>query len=335
MPAAPDQNNQQLDPHLICVDWGTTHMRAYLCAIQPDRLQLLATVNGPGIAQAKGDCARLLFTATQDWNRQYGKLPYLLSGMVGSTLGWQQVAYQACPAAVRELAEACLLFTENGHRIAIVPGVSVTNPLAQADVMRGEELQVLGWLQASAADPEQDALLCLPGTHTKWVLLQKGHIVSFVTGFSGELYALLKQHSILLGGNKNPALQQTGFDQSFAESFTEGVAQAQTDGSNLLIHQLFSVRSRQVQGLLAAEAAADYLSGLIIGSDVAAAIKSYGPHMRQGNPVAVIGSDDLCARYGLALQQFSCTSRGWRAQDVALAGYHTLYTALIERHSWS
>lgn len=329
MPAVPDALDapEKNSKHLICVDWGTTHMRAYLCAWQTDRLQLLATVNGPGIAQARGDCARHLFAASQDWTAQYGKLPYLLSGMVGSTLGWQQVAYQACPAAVQDLADSCLLFVENGHHIAMVPGVSVINPLGQPDVMRGEELQVLGWLQASGADPEQDWLLCLPGTHSKWVLLQKGRIVSFVTGFSGELYAVLNQHSILTGGNNKQAFQQT--------DFADGVAQVLSNDSNLLIHQLFSVRSRQVQGLLAPEAAADYLSGLIIGSDIAAAISTYGTHMNNTNPIVVIGSDELSSRYCLALQQFACPSSTWRAEDLVLAGYHHIYTTLVERHSWN
>ena len=169
----------------ITADWGTTNRRAYLI-----------DSSGNCVAEFEDDKGILSVpkggfeAAIAEVRERLGDKPLLLAGMVGSNRGWIEAPYVPCPAGMEDLA-AALVWPEEG-RTAIVPGVCLANP---ADVMRGEEVQLLGAYAAGTIGP--DALVCHPGTHNKWARLEGGRIARFTTVMTGELFNLLKGHSIL------------------------------------------------------------------------------------------------------------------------------------------
>lgn len=258
----------------IAVDWGTSNRRAYRMGARgledafEDELGVLAVPAGGFDAAVQTIRARL------------GELPMLMAGMVGSNRGWREAPYVPCPADASDLA-AGILWAEPG-RTGIVPGVALQG--ARPDVMRGEEVQVLGAVAAGLVPP--DCLLCHPGTHAKWILLEAGRIAGFRTRMTGELFALLKAHSILA-----PALAEEVVP---GEGFARGVADALA-GVDLLAG-LFSVRARVALGQAGDEAG--YASGLLIGVDVRAALDEGG-----GRPIALVGRPELCDLYRAALAQ--------------------------------
>ncbi len=275
-------------PALLAVDWGTTALRGALLAADGQVLAAHAAPCGllsvpPGGWQAAFDAE---FGA---WRTAHPGLPCLMAGMVGSRQGWAEAAYCACPAGLDDLARQ-LLWVQPGQ-VAIVPGLS-TEAGGMPDVMRGEETQVFGALQA-LVDPAGAHHLVLPGTHSKWVQVQGGSNTGRITGFSthmtGECYALLRQQSIL--ARMLPA--EDG--DLVPEAFDAGLAQAQQPGG--LLHHLFSVRSLALFNRADGPALASRLSGLLIGEELRAQA------LPPGVPVTVLGSVALAQHYQRALTQ--------------------------------
>jgi 2-dehydro-3-deoxygalactonokinase len=266
----------------IAVDWGTTNRRAYLLDGSGEVTQEFEDELGV-LAVPKGGFPR----AIAEVRHRLGHHPMLLAGMVGSNRGWIETPYVGCPAGVAELVRAILW---EGEDVGIVPGVSFAAPNTM-DVMRGEEVQALG---ASAGGPcGRDLLICHPGTHAKWILIRDGLIVAFRTMMTGELFSLVKQHSILAEQLQAPV--------SVDSAFLEGVGDAM-EGESLL-SGLFAVRARY---LLAGDSSgASRASGLLIGTDMIAGLK-LAPDL----PVCVVGRSELCALYAAALGQAGriCTS---------------------------
>ena len=191
--------------------------------------------------------------AVAEIRERLGDKPLLLAGMIGSNRGWKEAPYVPCPAGIDDLA-AKLVWA--GEREAIVPGVSYVGD-GRADVMRGEEVQLLGAVAAGLVDP--DGLVCHPGTHNKWATLRHGKIARFRTVMTGELFSLLKEHSILadlLQGEVEPN-----------DVFSDGARHA-----HLTTKRFRPTCSRSARGVLLGqtkkEDAASYASGLLIGTDV-------------------------------------------------------------------
>jgi 2-dehydro-3-deoxygalactonokinase len=194
-------------------DWGTSRLRLYL----RQGKSVLDRRDGPGIGSLNGASPREVFLRlVGDW-REAGPSMALLCGMVGSRNGWQEAAYAPCPAGAADIRERLLHIDADGLPVAIVPGLSCRNALGGPDVMRGEETQILGALELDPALKRGRHLLALPGTHTKWVAVEDGRIAHFVTAPVGELYALLREHSIL-------AKAAPGDDPESPEGFAQGVA---------------------------------------------------------------------------------------------------------------
>ena len=231
----------------IAVDWGTTNRRAY--RIDPSGRSSDEFEDSKGVLSTPSGGFPAAVAEIRD---RLGDLPLLLAGMVGSNRGWVEAPYLPCPVSLDELAGG---LKWPGDREAIVPGVSYLRE-GRADVMRGEEVQLLG----AAADGliGSDALVCHPGTHNKWTVLRNGGIESFRTVMTGELFNLLKEHSILtdlLAGDVAPnAAFRAGVDLGFQNAD--------------LPAELFSVRARVLLGQARGEDAAAFTSGLLIGTDV-------------------------------------------------------------------
>ena len=169
--------------HFIAGDWGTTHLRLYLCeAGGPTPPRILDARTGPGVSRVGGDFEATLFSLLGDWPAQYPGLPVILSGMVGSSLGWREAPYLPCPIAIDDIRAGGIRLLAGGLEITILAGLRATNPLGNPDLMRGEELQLLGWFASQSGRARGRHLIGLPGTHNKWAVVEEGRILTFQTG---------------------------------------------------------------------------------------------------------------------------------------------------------
>ena len=303
------------DRYFVAGDWGTSNLRLYLCRVTgTEPADVVATAAGPGIGGHDGDFEATFFDLTEEWFARHGLLPVILSGMVGSTIGWREAPYVACPASADQIAGRQLRIDARGRPIVIGAGLRCRNPFGNPDVMRGEELQLLGWMGQGAR--EGTHLIALPGTHNKWVVTQGDRVVTFLTSLSGELFALLKSHSVLLQGG------EAGFSES---AFREALAVAKETS---LLHALFSTRSRQVLGELAAADARSYLSGLLIGADVSAATLLFRSQYPALEHVHLIGEERLCSEYRIALEDHGWACTVHDPTSTAIAGYEMVYRRL-------
>ncbi|HYX48025.1 MAG TPA: 2-dehydro-3-deoxygalactonokinase [Sphingomicrobium sp.] len=261
----------------IAVDWGTTNRRAYRldsagkCEDEFEDSKGVLSVDRGGFPAAVAEIRERL-----------GDKPLLLAGMIGSNKGWIEAPYVPCPAGIDDLVQKLVLPSE---REAIVPGVSYIGN-GRADVMRGEEVQLLGAVAAGFV--ESDGLVCHPGTHNKWTVLHQHRIQSFRTVMTGELFSLLKEHSILADLLKGPV------DDN--EVFREAAKHAVFHES--LPAELFSIRASVLLGKMKREDAASYASGLLIGTDV-----RIGLQVPTGAQVMVMGRPELTKLYVAALAE--------------------------------
>ncbi|RVU07758.1 2-dehydro-3-deoxygalactonokinase [Novosphingobium umbonatum] len=285
---------------LIAIDWGTTNRRAYL--LDEDGNVVTTERDGRGLLAIEaggfaGEVAEI--------RAKLGDWPVLLAGMVGSAKGWVNVPYLACPAGLDDLAGA-LHWVEAG-RTAIVPGLSYSQGV-QGDVMRGEEVQLLGATAAGLVPA--DSLLCQPGTHCKWARMEGGRVASFATAMTGEIFALLKSHSLLSDF-------LTGAVEDGA-AFRAGVA----DGlSGRLTSLLFGVRASALLGLRSAQDSAAYTSGLLIGHDVA------GEQLAAGQPAYILSDRHLGALYSAAVEMAGGTAHLVDSHAAFVAGISHIWKA--------
>jgi 2-dehydro-3-deoxygalactonokinase len=278
----------------IAVDWGTTNRRAYAIDTEGNCIGELADDRGVLSIAAGG-----FETATGEIREKLGDRPMLLAGMIGSNRGWIEVPYVRCPAGLDELAQG-ILRSPDGSAV-LVPGVAYED--SRVDIMRGEEVQILG----AAADGEvpQDCLVCHPGTHNKWIRLEAGRIVSFRTVMTGELFNLLKAKSIL----SDLLSRQVEIGEAFLAGAREGLA-----GSGVTA-ELFETRARVLLGRMAAEDGASFISGLLIGEDVRIGLAAH-PGIR----VVAIGRPDLTALYAAALKEAGVETEQASGERAFIAG---------------
>jgi 2-dehydro-3-deoxygalactonokinase len=268
----------------IAVDWGTTNRRAYRLAADGTRGEEMEDDRGI-LSVARGGFE----AAVAEIQARLGDLPLLMGGMIGSNRGWREAPYVPCPAGLPELA-AHLEWIEP-DRIAIVPGVSFTAGDA-ADVMRGEEVQILGAYAEAIIGP--DVVVCHPGTHNKWIRLEDGRITAFRTVMTGEMFNLLREHSILADLLAGPAEPGPAFEAGVHRGLER----------DDLTAELFSVRARVLLGKAAREDAASYTSGLLIGADLRSGLAFAGER-----EIVVMARPDLARLFATALAVTGRTAR--------------------------
>jgi 2-dehydro-3-deoxygalactonokinase len=270
---------------LIAADWGTSNFRAQLVDGKGKIIDERAS--DAGIGKLSGDHEAAFERLVAGWPT----VPAIIAGMAGSRQGWREVPYDTLPLAPETLAAHLLSFTAgNGRKVAIVPGVMLRSPPRDGDVIRGEETQIVGLLQS---DPDFAGVAILPGTHSKWVKVAAGRIVDFQTYLTGEMFELLSKHSFL-----RHSVSEEGDDLSVSAEFALGVMRTAVEGLPFL-GAIFSVRARQL--LLDVPKAGNlaYLSGLIIGGEIAAA-KAAGL-LKPGEQLAIVGTKSLGRAYSRAL----------------------------------
>ena len=272
----------------LAIDWGTSRRRAWRISATGEVQAALEDDRGV-LAIAPGGFPAELASL----RNRLGQLPALAAGMVGSNRGWVEAPYQPLPAGLPDLATR--LTRVPGEDLSIVPGLADT-----ADVMRGEEVQLLGAVEAGLLPP--DALVCQPGTHNKWAKLEGGRITGFTTVMTGELFALLKSGGVLAG--------MLDADATDGPAFRAGVAEAAEQRD--LSASLFKVRAAVLLKRLPLADAASYASGLLIGADVA-------PRLQPG-PIHILAAQPLAGLYAAAIDTLGGHSLTHESGAAFLAG---------------
>lgn len=264
----------------IALDWGTSSFRAYLVDAQGQVKDKVSAPEGIMAVQG-GNFEAVLESHIGSWDKA---LPLVASGMITSRQGWVECAYADCPAGAAELAKSLTVRkTASGREVHFITGLHYKSPSIGHDVIRGEETQVVGSLSSGAKH------FVTPGTHSKWIEVEGGNVISFATYMTGESFALYSQHSIL-GRLMNG-------DAADEAAFQRGVEQAFADPAGLL-HALFSVRTLGLFKDVAAEALHSYLSGLLIGTEVAHATMG---HDRTAD-YQILGTAGLASSYVTAMK---------------------------------
>lgn len=287
------------------IDWGTSSFRAY--RLSTDGAALEARRADAGIkAIDDGDFENAFEQLVGDWLDAAPDVPVVLSGMIGSRQGWREVPYLACPAALADLAGALApLDLARGRRVHLAPGLSTRDADGVPDVMRGEEVQILGAVDRLGVDA---ATLCLPGSHSKWARVEAGHVVGFATHMTGEAFDALRRHTIL-----GRTIDHAAWDDG---AFLAGVDRSGAAGG--LLRHLFGVRAAGLFDALRPESAGAFLSGLVIGHELRAATIDHA-----GGPVHLIGEAALVRLYRAALGRLGIAALDGPA-DSAARGLHRL-----------
>lgn len=304
----------------IAIDWGSTSFRAYLL---DESWQCVDKVeNKNGIFNCQGSFSDILKAACAGWMLSHDIEQIIMGGMIGSRNGWVETAYSQCPVSAQaHRQQATVIATDLDLPVQVLQGVQGVSPCTYPDVMRGEEIQLFGVVEEIGSSK---ATVCLPGTHSKWVHLEEGSIQSFATLITGELFALVTEHSSI-----GTLIEKKEFDKA---SFLQGVqdlvddnSDDKSDVSNLkaktgLLHSLFSVRARAVSNTLQVSSVFSYLSGLIIADEISTACQLF----KIDKEVILITDEKFKEPYQFALQVFGRSVRFIDSETAFLNGIKQL-----------
>ncbi|MDJ1017055.1 MAG: 2-dehydro-3-deoxygalactonokinase [Paracoccaceae bacterium] len=294
-------NSDGSEPALIGIDWGTSSLRAFLIGRDGAVLDRLSSPEGIMHVPDR-DFEAVFIRLVGPWLSKK-PLPILASGMITSRNGWVETPYEQLPLGAQGLARSLVAHeTSAGARLHFVTGATALHD-SGPDVMRGEETQIVG----AAAMGLSDGLFVMPGTHSKWVIVESGRIADYATYMTGEVFAALREHTIL-----GTLMQEGPFSE---EGFDRGIAAGLKSKSRLL-HALFHVRTLPLMGQMEPSMVADYLSGMLIGSEIAAELEN-GDGVAE---VTIVGRSDLANRYERGLAQARVASL--RAPDDIVAIGH-------------
>ena len=295
---------------MIAIDWGGSSLRAY--RLDDQGVVRERRRGNEGALACNGRFGKVLGALMADWDDPL----VVMAGMVGARGGWIEVPYVRCPADLAALAAGMLRLDASRESPALaqrtlwcVPGMA-DRSMPAGDVMRGEETQIAGLVDTLGDGAHT---LCLPGTHSKWVQVRDGAIVHLSTAMTGEMYALLRAHSILGRGMPEG---EPAFD---AGAFDAGLACSRDPGGGLL-HDLFGVRTALLFGRFQPQALASYLSGMLVGHELQAALAGLA------GPVHLVGNEALVERYAHALQDRGIAVYR-HPEELAAAGMYRLAKA--------
>lgn len=299
-------SSAKIAPDWIAVDWGTSNMRAWAMSVTQGVLARATSSAGMGgLAPEQFEAA--LSDVIGEWLAET-PVPVIACGMVGARQGWIEAAYATAPCPPPGIAEAARpAVRDQRFEVHILPGVMQQNP---ADVMRGEETQIAGFL---AANPAFNGTICLPGTHTKWVEVAAGRIARFRTFMTGEIFALLSKNSILRHSVEGENWDQTAFEKAIRLG---------AEAPEALAANLFQIRAEGLVGEMAPDVAKSHLSGLLIGQEISAA----KPFWNAGQ-VAIVGEDALARAYQSGLAVLGGAASLENPEPLTLAGLSAAFAA--------
>ncbi|MCG8157827.1 2-dehydro-3-deoxygalactonokinase [Brenneria goodwinii] len=291
----------------IAIDWGSTNLRAwlYLNGACVDETQSEA-----GVTRLNGQTPQQVFqNIVAPWRRH--DVPVVMAGMIGSNAGWLSVPYLPCPIRLTDVARR-LTRVDAAKPLAawIIPGLSIARE-DNSNVIRGEETQLIG-----AYDACPSSLYLMPGTHSKWVQMDGDAVIDFRTVMTGELHHLLLKQSLIGVG--------IGEQQPAPDAFQRGLEQGFADEN--IIRCLFETRAAHVLGRLEKSAVSDWLSGLLIGNEVAQMQRQY--RIAAGTNVTIIGNPALGARYQQALLNAGLRVQSFDGDQTFQAGIRSIVNEL-------
>ncbi|MDA9406884.1 2-dehydro-3-deoxygalactonokinase [Bradyrhizobium sp. CCBAU 45384] len=276
------------EPAYVAVDWGTSSFRLWLvdragrvlAERRSDEGMLAAAKAGfPGVLQA-----HLAAVSAPD------HLPVLVCGMAGAKTGWVEAGYVDTPAPLAAILKQAARVPGAARDIRILPGIAQRDRVAP-DVMRGEETQLLGALGLEAAG---ETLVCMPGTHSKWVRVKDGTVAHFSTFMTGELFSVVSRETIL-------SLAVAGADEAEDTASFKTAVKAAFAAPAFAANLLFTARSRQLLFGGTPAAARETLSGTLIGTELAAGLSGSVP--KAG--ITLIASGRLATLYRQAFDALS------------------------------
>ncbi|NDV01875.1 2-dehydro-3-deoxygalactonokinase [Pseudoroseicyclus tamaricis] len=280
----------------IAADWGTSRLRLWHLSAADELLDARSSDEGMG-GLAPAEFEPTLRRLAAGWEAT----TVLTCGMAGAKQGWAEAPYRPLPCP--PLGPGLTAAPAEGWTVRLIPGLSQAKP---ADVMRGEETAIAGWL---AANPGWDGVICLPGSHSKWAEVSAGEVVSFRTFLTGELFAAIAGHTVLRHSVGGDEIDAAAFDEALSEALSR---------PEQLAARLFSIRAEGLLSGLPAAAARGRLSGLLIGAELAAARPWW-----LGREVALIGAGPLTALYARALAAQAVPTRSAESDPLTLAGLVT------------
>lgn len=284
----------------IAVDWGTSNLRVW--AMQGTRVLARAASSAGMAGLARDGFGPALAELIDDWDVPH-ETPVIACGMVGSRQGWAEAPYRSVPCT--PLDAGLIKVPDTDRNVRIVPGLKQDTP---ADVMRGEETQIAGFL---ALNSGWDGVICLPGTHAKWVQISAGEVISFQTFMTGELFALISGHSVLRHSVATDAWDADAFAQAVSDTLSR---------PERLAAGLFAIRAGDLLQATPPGTSRARLSGLLIGAELAAARPYW-----LGQNVAVVGADATAGHYVDALAAQGVPATNADAERMTLAGLKAAY----------
>jgi 2-dehydro-3-deoxygalactonokinase len=292
-------DGSQIRPDWIAVDWGTSNLRSW--AMDAGGAVLAEASSDDGMSRlGRADFEPALLRLIGPWLSS-APVDLVACGMVGSRQGWCEAPYRTVPCTPLDAASQVLAPAADPRlRLRIAPGLKQVAP---ADVMRGEETQIAGALRLM---PYYDGILCLPGTHSKWAQISAGEVVSFQTFMTGELFALLSEGSVLRHGMNGGGWEDAAFDAGLDDALSR---------PDRIAARLFALRAEGLIAGLSPAAARSRLSGLLIGTELAAARPYW-----LGQRVTLIGAETLSAAYARALSRQGVQAATLPATACTLAG---------------
>jgi 2-dehydro-3-deoxygalactonokinase len=306
-------------------DWGTTRLRLFLVEndVVTDRCE------GPGIRAMTMHPVEhrldMLADLVKPWIGESHSMRVLLAGMAGSRNGLFEVPYMSLPADGRAWSLVARTMSMRGIDITIAAGLC-SREEDGADVMRGEETQVFGAMDLEPALKAGTHALLLPGTHSKWVRVIDGSITRFRTAMTGEIYALLLEHSTLLKTDADPASPGTATDADRTDGFRAGMERSVEPKNNLLA-SLFEARAAQLLRSRSKSWATGFLSGLLIGED----IRGVGTSFATNAAIRIIGDPELTSLYRSAFSARGVETQTMDGADCVIAGLSALQRHLADR----
>jgi 2-dehydro-3-deoxygalactonokinase len=296
----------------IAVDWGSSNLRVWALDRRHKILDSFSSNDGM-LSLETGDFEPLLLKQISNWVANDVNIPVLCCGMVGAKQGWMEAPYATVPYnLMQETDSVKVICSDNRLDVRILGGLKQNNP---ADVMRGEETQIRGFLSDFA---DFDGVVCLPGTHTKWVHVSAGEVVSFRTFISGELFALMSEYSVL----KYSVNSEGWSDQEFKSAVSESISNPQK-----IFSHFFNLRADDLLNNVAKPVLRSKLSGYIIGAELAGA-KPYW----LGQNVVILADNNLSKTYKAALEGQGIFAQEVDATKCTLDGLAQAFSLIHGRH---
>ena len=282
----------------IAIDWGTSNFRAYL--LDNDKvLDKISSNDGMKFVK-RNDFENVLIKNLSSWFSSNDNIQILASGMVGAKQGWTEVPYAKAPCEVLKLNLGTPKVKNKKLKVYILSGISQNNP---EDVMRGEETQLAGFL---LDNPTFNGSICLPGTHSKWVNVEKYKILNFNTYLTGELYEIVKKYSVLKHSLSNNDICE--------KKLIEGV-EITLKSPNNFSNKLFQLRAKDLLKNQSSVEANSLLSGYFLGLELLGS-KVYWFR----KDVILIGSDFLNRYYELCLKNKVNSIKKFTSSEMTLKG---------------